>query len=408
MTPEPTASPSAAPAARDWKIIKSQFMLDPDRVYLNNGSFSALPRPVFEAQVRLMAEAEADPTRIGLYRGFGPLWRAQGLVASYLGCDPHDLVLHTNVTQALNQVLMGLNFKPGADILISSHEYGAIHNLALYVAGRRGLNLKAFDLPGRPDNNEQILDSIRSALTPATAAVIFSHVTCTNGLVLPVEQIGQELSDRDIVSIIDGAHAPGLIDVDLGRTRIDFYGGNLHKWVMGPKGTAFLYVRRERRNDLSPYTVGWGSTPDDTRPIHDKVPGLDDRFQYVHKRAGCHDYSPMLAMEATLQWRREIGEVAIRGRLRELLAHTRSELQKRVDLPLISPCAELNAGLIAVAAPEGKASRQIVNRVYNEQGVTLAAIDWPRRDGAIRFSPHICNDESDIDRGITALLACLG
>jgi isopenicillin-N epimerase len=392
----------------NWEAVRGQFMLAPDEVYLNAGTFSALPRPVWEELTQAIARAEANPTRLAAWNRGKPLWAAQAQIARYLAAAPEDIIFHINVTHALNQALFCLPWPRGGEFLVSDLEYGAIVNAAREVARRRRMRTRVFALPPRPGSDDEVIEAVLSALSPDTVGLLLSHVTTSTGLVTPVERLGAELRRRGVRFIVDGAHGPGLVPLDLGRSSVDAYGGNLHKWFMGPKGTAFLYVARDLQPTMRPHVVGWGGASQ--RPLpRDPAPdtGASYPFQRVFQLQGLFDVSPFLALPATLDFRRSLGEERIRRRIAGLCGLVRERLGEGLGLECVSPPAALSAGLVTFHLPAGCQGGPLQEDLYARHRITVAA--WQDRAGVeiLRVSPHVWNVESDIDRLAAALREAL-
>lgn len=385
------------------KSRKADFLLARGETYLNAGTFSALPRAVLSSQARLMAEAEANPTRIAAWRGRGPLWRVHRKLAASLGADPRGLVLHVNVTQALNQALFGLKWPKGGEFLASSEEYGAVVNAAREVARRRGMTFRIFDLPAMPRSEGELVACVEAALSPRTVGVLLSHVTSSRGLCLPIARVARALLRRGVRLVVDGAHAPGLVPLDLRKLGASIYGGNLHKWFMGPKGTGFLHVAAPLRGEMEPQAVGWGGVPRDSRPAGDAHPGNPGRFYHVFRSQGLRDFSPFLALEAAIAYRRALGERAIRGRVAELCEAARQELGGRLGLRCLSPRPPLQAGLVAFEPPPAWRRASADSLLFQRHRITVATWKDARLGWILRVSPHIWNDERDLRKLADAL-----
>lgn len=388
--------------ANDWREPRRLFLLAPDEIYLNAGTFSALPRVVYEELVALIASAEANPTREAAWRGRAPLWEAQQQIARYLGAEANEILFHKNVTQALNQALFSLRWREGGEFLASNQEYGAIVNAARETCRRRGLRFREFALPRKPRSSEELFDAVIGALSSESVGVLLSHITSATGIVSPVERMATELRRRNVRFIVDGAHGPGLVPLRLSATDIDVYGGNLHKWFMGPKGTGFLFVARRLHEVMQPHIVGWGGTPHDSKPIHDRYGGNDSRFQHVFRIQGLIDYSPFLALPATLRFRESLGEERILARIAELVRYARGRLDD-MGLKCLSPVPEVNAGLLAYEPPPAWHRDDAGEVLFRQHRITIPI--WRRRSGGflMRISPHICNSEEDVDRLVEAL-----
>lgn len=383
--------------------MRKQFMLAPDEVYLNAGTFSALPRPVYIALINLLEAAESNPTRGAAANNRGPLWESQRRVAEYFHAEPLDIIFHVNVTQALNQALFGLEWPAEGELLISDQEYGAIVYAARETARRCGLTVRTFKLPLRPQSAEEIQDAVVNALSGKTVGLVISHVTSTRGMVVPIEPIAEVLRGRDVRLIVDGAHGPGLLPLDFKTSQVDVYAGNLHKWFLGPKGTAFLYVRRELHDSMQPSVVGWGGVPADKGTITDQIPEMDYRFQYVFKAQGLRDACPFMALPATLRFRQQIGEDAIQRRINELVSYVRERLTQDAGLECISPPPAINAGLVCFRSPRAWSDIEANDRLYQQHRITAAIFDEPSIGSVLRVSPHIWNSFDDIDRLVAVM-----
>ena len=388
----------------DWHAVKAEFMLPEGEVYLNAGTLSALPRCVYEKQTTLMRSAEANPTLVAMRRGKRPIWDALERAAAYLGADPRDVVFNFNVTLAVNQALACLPWERGDEIVMSSLEYPSTVNAARATAHRHGLELRTFDLPVQPASAQEMVDAVLGALGPKTRCVVLSHVTTGNGLVTPVELIAPRLRERGVRFVVDGAHAIGLLPVRLGETAIDLYAGNFHKWTMGPRGTGFLYVAREVQPTLYPHVVGLGGLPGDGPNTEWHGPP-DHPFSAIYRPQGTLGFSAFLAVPEALAFRERIGEEAIRGRVRDLVATARRRLGDDLGLACLSPKPELNAGLIRFELPEPWAEATMdlgwprnASWFHERSGGITLAIGGETTQPTFRVSPHIWILEEDIDR----------
>ena len=229
--------------------MRELFLLDPEVVYLNHGSFGACPRPVFEEYQRLQLELEREPAAF-LARGYPErIAAAREVLAEYVGANPGSLHFVPNATAALNTVARGLALSEGDEVLAPVGEYGGVDRLWRYVCGRTAARYVQREASSP--------DELWEGVTPATRVICVSHVSCFTGAVFPVEEIVGPARDRDILTMVDGAHAPGQIPLALDELGADFYAGNCHKWLCAPKSAGFLYVRPERQDLAEPLIVSW-------------------------------------------------------------------------------------------------------------------------------------------------------
>ncbi|WP_037076987.1 aminotransferase class V-fold PLP-dependent enzyme [Pseudonocardia spinosispora] len=225
------------------------FLLDPDLTHLNHGAFGACPRPVFDVYQRWQRELERSPS--GMFdRLDDELAVVRRALAAYLGAQPEGIALVLNATVALNTVLRSLRIGPGDELLTTEHEYGAIRNALSFVAGRTGARV----VVARGTTAEEIW----AGATARTRALVVSHISSPTALLLPVERLCALARDAGVLSVVDGAHGPGQLDLDLDALGADVYVGNCHKWLCAPKAAAFLHTRREVRPLLDPLAAGWG------------------------------------------------------------------------------------------------------------------------------------------------------
>ena len=247
--------PRSSPLAAHWS-------LDPDVVFLNHGSFGACPTPVLEAQRAWRDRLESEPVRFMVDELEPALDMARARVATFLRADPDDLAFVHNATSGVNTVLRSLRIAPGDEVLGADHEYNACLNAARYVAERDGARLVVAALPFPVAGPEEVVERVLAAVTPRTRLALLSHVTSPTAVVLPVAELARELAARGVEVLVDGAHAPGMLPVDLRALEtsgVAYWTGNLHKWTCAPKGAAILWVRRDRQAAIRPLTISHGA-----------------------------------------------------------------------------------------------------------------------------------------------------
>ena len=240
--------------------FRSLWGLDAAVTYLNHGSFGACPSTVLAAQSALRLEMEREPVDF-LAVGFkARLDAARDALAAFLGADPADLAFVTNATAGVNAVLRSLSFGPGDELLTTSHCYAACRKTIDYVAARSGASVVVATLPFPLRDGQEIIEAVLAGASPRTRLAVLDHVTSPTALVLPVARLVAELRQRGIETLIDGAHAPGMVPLALSELGAAYYSGNAHKWLCAPKGAAFLHVRRDRQAGLHPLVISHGYT----------------------------------------------------------------------------------------------------------------------------------------------------
>jgi isopenicillin-N epimerase len=239
--------------------VLSQFLLRPEVTYLNHGSFGATPSVVFEAQMQWQRALEAEPVQFLWGDLESRLRVVRERVGQFVRAHPDDLALVTNATTGVNTVLKSLRLKAGDELVATSHGYNACTNALRSVARRCGAHVKIASVPFPVVEENQVLDAVEACISSRTVLVLIDHVTSPTALIFPVEKIVKSCQARGILTLIDGAHAPGMCELDLNRLDADFYTGNLHKWVCAPKGAAFLHVKRQHQSWVEPLVVSHGA-----------------------------------------------------------------------------------------------------------------------------------------------------
>jgi isopenicillin-N epimerase len=233
--------------------------LDPDVAFLNHGSFGACPTPVLERQAELRRELERRPVQF-MHRDLEAMAdRARGEVARFVGVDVDDLVFVPNATTGINTVLRSLEFGPGDELLTTSHEYNACRNALDFVAERSGASVAVVDVPFPVESTDAVVESIMSAVTNRTRLALMDHITSLTGMVMPIERIVRGLSSKGVDTLVDGAHGPGMVPLNISGLAPAAYTGNCHKWLCAPKGAAILYVRRDLQTRIRPLTISHGA-----------------------------------------------------------------------------------------------------------------------------------------------------
>lgn len=272
---------------------RRHWALKPGTVFLNHGSFGACPLPVLALQSELRQAMEAEPVQFLWRRYEERLEPARAALAAFLGAKPQDLVFVTNTTTGVNAVLRSLDLRPGDALLTTNLDYNACRNVLIEVVRRAGAELVVARLPFPLRSEDEIVAAVLAAVTPRTRLAMLDHVTSDTALVLPIARLIRELTARGIETLVDGAHAPGMVPLNLAELRPTYYTGNLHKWVCAPKGAAFLWACAERQGLLHPTVISHGHNR--PRPGY---PPYQDRFDWP----GTFDPTAWLCVGEAIRW----------------------------------------------------------------------------------------------------------
>jgi isopenicillin-N epimerase len=342
--------------------LRSYWCLDPQVHYLNHGSYGACPAPVLALQSSLRQELEREPVDFLGAQLPARLDQAREVLAAFLGADPADLVFVTNATAGVNAVLRSLPFSPGDELLVTTHTYAACRKTVDYVAARSGARVVTAELPFPLHSEQQIIDAVLAALSARTRLALLDHVTSPTALVLPLQRLVSELQARNVDTLVDGAHAPGMVPVALTRLGAAYYTGNAHKWLCAPKGAAFLHVRRDRQAELHPTVISHGYRA-----------GFHQEFDWT----GTCDPTPWLCIPEALRCVGGLlpgGWPAVMAANRALALRARALLM--TSLQIDAPCPETMIGSIA-SLPLPPASPGSAAAGLDSQGLH----DWFRQRG---------------------------
>ncbi len=398
VKPQRTVQPAPSRFRRHWGLA-------PGTVFLNHGSFGACPKAILQLQTELRRQMEAEPVQFLWRRYEERLEPARQAVARFVGARARDLVFVTNATTGVNAVVHSLKLRRGDELLTTNHDYNACHNVLVEAARRAGARLVTAQVPFPLNGEESAVEAILQAVTPRTRLVMLDHVTSTSALVLPVTRLVRELEKRGVETLVDGAHAPGMVPLDLGRLAPTYYTANLHKWVCAPKGAAFLWVREDRQKDLQPAVISHGSNTH--RPGYS---AFQDRFDW----AGTFDPSAWMCAGAALDWMSRLlpgGWPALRKANHELAVKARRLLCDKLGVE--APCPEHLLGAMAtLPLPEAFQGRPKAGRIDSEQlrlydefgiEVPFVRIGQPARR-YFRISAQLYNTLADYEYLAAALL----
>ncbi len=374
-------------------------MLDPGVVFLNHGSFGACPAAVLDAQTEIRQHIEREPVRFFVRELEQRLDDARNVTAAFVGADPAGLAFVPNATTGVNAVLRSLRFSPGDELLTTTHEYNASRNALAFVAERWGAEVVDVQIPFPVSGEDECVDRIMAKVTKRTKLALIDHVTSPTALVFPVEKIVRELRERGIETLIDGAHAFGMLPLDLDSLGAAFYTSNAHKWICAPKGAAFLWVREDLRAEVRPAVISHGAN---------SSRGDRTKFQLEFDWTGTHDPSPYLSIPAAIEvmaGMHEDGWTGVMRHNRELVLEGRKILSESLGIDV--PCPGSMIGSIAsVPLPDGR-QRDLTSSLFGDplqdalmdrHAIEVPVFPWPAPPNRIlRISAQLYNGRSDYE-----------
>ena len=382
--------------------LASLFLLDPDVTFLNHGSFGACPKPVFESYQRWQLKLERQPVAfLDPDRGLSSWMRnAREAVAELLHTSAQNIVGLTNATVGLNIVAQSLDLKPGDEILTTDHEYAALEKTWAYVARRTGAKIIVAKIPLPLVDEEQFTSAILNRMTDRTRILFLSHITSATALVFPIERVVAEAKARGIWTVIDGAHTPGHIPLNLDQLDADFYAGNCHKWMMAPKGSAFLYVRSQLQAMINPLVISHGWTEDAAQP---DVKGVFGNTPFIDglEMQGTRDPSAWLAVTDAIAFGKQHHWNKVAAQCQILVQETAKRIAKLTGLPPLSSPDFCAPQMVAMPVPSCD-PKALQLGLYGQHKIEIPVFNWQDRT-VVRVSAQGYNTQKDMDRLVGAL-----
>lgn len=392
--------------------LKDLFQLDPHITFLNHGSFGAVPREVFHVYQEWQRRLEFQPVKFLGREITGLMQTARADLAAYLGTQADEILYFPNPTTAINMVARnmipvpgesqppeGKTFKlyPGDEILSSDHEYGAMDRTWDYVCRCSSAYYRK-QIVSMPvaDDPQGFVEHFWKGVTQRTRVIFISHITSPTALIFPVQEICRRARQEGILTIVDGAHAPGQINLDLSKLEADIYTGACHKWLMAPKGSAFLYARKEAQVWMDPLVISWGYSPD---------PGYGSNLPWIdyHEWQGTRDMAAFLSVPAAIEFQKTHNWQAVRDRCHHLAVSLRRELQELTGLEALCPeTSRWFAQMFSVCLPDEIDPKNLQLRLYQQYKIEVPVVKW-KNDKLLRVSIQGYNDQADTQVLIHAL-----
>ncbi|MEZ4991221.1 MAG: aminotransferase class V-fold PLP-dependent enzyme [Saprospiraceae bacterium] len=364
-----------------FQLIRQSLLLPDGLIYLNTGSLGPATRQVVDQVSTAMHELESNPV-VNNWGGLGNRMEAvRSKVADFIGATKEEIILTRNTTEGINLVGSCLDLQPGDEILTTDHEHGGGENGLFYLTETKGAIVKKVEMPLPAESPEQIVELIKNAIGERTKVVMLSHVSTITGMRMPFAAIAALTRPKNILLIADGAQAPGQIKVDVEQLGVDLYASSGHKWLMGPKETGFLYIRKAVQERIQPvFTRG--------------------SYNAYSAASGTRNVATIIGLGESLDLQQTIGLEKIEERCRSLAGYCAERLQEKKGLRLISSThPALNTGIVSVLLDEGISNRTIFEKM-REQNVIIKLLP---KYNALRFSLHLFNTKEDVNKMMEVL-----
>ena len=372
--------------------MRDLFLIDPKVTYLNHGSYGACPKSVFLDYQNFQKRLEKQPVQFMTKYFWEDLKITRDTLGDFIKCDGDDILLFPNPTTAINNIIENLDIAEGDEILTTQHEYGALIRAWNRLSIRKSFSFiqQKIDLP--LGSKEAFIDQFCAGINERTKIIFISHITSQTALIFPVEEICKIAKSKGIITIIDGAHAPGHIDLDITQIGCDYYTGACHKWMCAPKGSSFLYVAKNFQKGMSPQIMSWGEEGDDPGP---------SQFLKDFQWQGTKDMSAFLAIPSAIRFlqKNKWKEKSVISK--NLISHLAGRLKDVLGTESLFKNKNWIGQMISHPLPMDSPVN-LKDMLWNDFKIEVPIFDWGKRN-FIRVSAHFYNDQKDMDHLIKAL-----
>lgn len=377
--------------------MKHHFLLHPDITFLNFGSFGASPKPIFEASQRFQREMEAEPVQFIVYRGPEILKESRRALADYLGGNESDFLYIPNPTYGVNLVANSLDLKAGDEVLSTNIEYGACDKTWKFFCKEKGAKYVMQNITLPLTSKEQFLNDFWKGASEKTKLIFISQITSATGLILPVKEIIQEAKRRGILTFVDGAHVPAHLPLNLNELGADFYTGACHKWMMTPKGSSFLHVRKEHQQQLKPLIVSWGYNNENPESVS---------FQEINQFTGTRDYTAYLCIPESLRFMQENNWWNEAEKSKRIVQKWLPRFCELVGSKPLAPVTDEFIGQLGSIPILCKNPLELKDVLYKEFKIEIPVMEQ-NENVYLRFSINAFNSETDLEKLEQAVIALL-
>jgi isopenicillin-N epimerase len=370
-----------------FSVNKSQFLLDPSITFLNHGSFGACPKPIFDEFQRFQLELENDP--VLFIQKKLPVYLKQAKIpfAKFINCNPEDFFFVPNPTVAINTIMRSLKLKAGDEILSTNHEYGAMDRTWNFYCKKSGAKYVRQNISLPIISKEQIIEEFWRGYNANTKVVFFNQISSSTALIFPVKEICDKAKELGLITIVDGAHVPGHIDLNITELNPDFYTGTLHKWMLAPKGSSFLYVKKEHQADIDPLVVSWG---------YESLAPSESQFLDYHEYQGTNDHSAFLCTPKVIEFLEQNNWKEKSKACKQIVF---DNYQRFCDLLKTQPIAPITVeflGQMASIPVKTLKPTELKDLLYHKYKIQIPVMPL---NGAIylRYSINAYNSQEDLD-----------
>lgn len=367
--------------------MKSQFLLDPTIIFLNHGSFGACPIPIFEEYQRFQLELETEPVYFIQKKQREYLNIAKERLAKYIGCKTNDFFFTPNPTFAINTIMRSLHLDSGDEILTTNHEYGAMDRTWNFYCKKSGAKYIRQNISLPVVSKERILEEFWSGYTSKTKIIFLNQISSATALIFPVKKICDKARELGLITIIDGAHVPGQIDLDITDLDPDFYTGTLHKWMLAPKGSSFLYVKKGFQEMLDPLIVGWG---------YESVSPSESQFLDYQEYQGTREISAFLCTPKVIDFLEENNWKAKSKECRKIVLDNYQRFCDLMNAQPICPISEEFLGQIASVPIKTSNPVELKELLFKKYKIEIPVMPL-NGNYFLRYSINVYNSQEDLD-----------
>jgi len=372
--------------------MKNLFLLDPNITYLNHGSYGSCPSSVFNDYQKLQKRLEQQPVQFMTKYLWKYLKESRDTLGTFLNCDGDDLLLFANPTTAINNVIENLNLNKGDEVLMTQHEYGALVRAWSRSSKRNNFSIVQQPVKVPVSSKKNFIKQFLAGITMNTKVVFISQITSQTGLIFPIKEICEYATKKGIVTIVDGAHVPGHIDLNISNLECDFYTGTCHKWLCAPKGSSFLYVRKSFQANIKPQVVSWGEEGDDPGP---------SQFQMDFQWQGTKDMSSFLSIPSAIHFIESNNWKENHKISKELILEVSEDLKNLFGTNPLFKSEDWVGQMVSHPLPSNT-PENLKEMLWEKFLIEVPVFEW-KKQKYIRVSAHFYNDRNDMNTLINAL-----